>query len=180
MGLSIVSKTHMRKSVLNIQNCERRIRPELGWFNIPCVPCWKRERERWSCFHPGPPVLVWFWVECKFSSVTQSCLTLCDPMDCSSPGFPVHHQLPELVQTHVHLVSGAIQSSHPLSPPSPPAFSLSQHEGLFQWVSSSHQVAKVLQLQLQHQSFQWIFRTVSFRIDRFDLLAIQGTLKGLL
>ena len=140
-----------------------------------------KEKERdGPCFHPGPPVLVWFWVECKFSSVTQSCLTLCDPMDCSSPGFPVHHQLPELVQTHVHLVSGAIQSSHPLSPPSPPAFSLSQHEGLFQWVSSSHQVAKVLQLQLQHQSFQWIFRTVSFRIDRFDLLAIQGTLKGLL
>ena len=75
------------------------------------------------------------------------------------PGFPVHYQLPELAQTHVHQVSDAIQSSHPLSSPSPPAFNLSQHQVLFQWVSSSHQVAKVWVFQLQHQSFQWIFRT---------------------
>ena len=75
-------------------------------------------------------------------------------MDCSTPGFPVHHQFLELVQTHVHQVDDAIQPSHPLLPPSPPAFNLSQHQGLFQWVSSSHQVAKVLELQLQHQSFQ--------------------------
>ena len=75
-------------------------------------------------------------------------------MDCSTPGFPVHHQLPELTQTHVHRVGDAIQPSHPLSPPSPPAFSLSQHQGLFQGVSSSHQVAKVLEFQPQHQSFQ--------------------------
>ena len=94
-----------------------------------------------------------------FSSVAQSCPTLCDPMDCSMPGFPVHHQLPELTQTHIHRVSDAIQPSHPLSSPSPPAFNLSQHQGLFQWVSSSHQVAKILEFQLQHQSFQWIFRT---------------------
>ena len=80
-------------------------------------------------------------------------------MDCSMPGFPVHYQLPELAQTHVHQVSDAIQSSHPLSSPSPPAFNLSQHQVLFQWVSSSHQVAKVWVFQLQHQSFQWIFRT---------------------
>ena len=80
-------------------------------------------------------------------------------MDCSMPGFPVHHQLLELAQTHVHQVSDAIQPSHPLSSPSPPAFSLSQHQGLFQWVTSSYQVAKVLELQLQHQPFQWIFRT---------------------
>ena len=93
------------------------------------------------------------------SSVAQSCPILCDPMDCSTPGFPVHHQLPELTQTHVHRFSDAIQSSHPLSAPSPPAFNLSQYQGLFQWVSSSHQVAKVLELQLQHQSFQWIFGT---------------------
>jgi len=93
------------------------------------------------------------------SSVAQLCLTLCDPMDCSMPGFPVNHQLPELVQTHAHWVSDAIQPAHPLSPPSPPAFNLSQHQGLFQWVSSSHQVAKVLEFQLQHQAFQWIFRT---------------------
>ena len=95
----------------------------------------------------------------QFISVAQSCPTLYDPMDCSTSGFPVHHQLPELVQTHVHRVSDAIQPFHPLSSPSPPAFNLSQHQVLFQWVSSSHQVTKVLVLQLQHQSFQWIFRT---------------------
>ena len=89
----------------------------------------------------------------QFSSVTQSCPTLCNPMDCT-PGLPVHHQLPEFTQTHVHWVSDAIQPSHPLSSPSPPAFSLSQHQGLFKWVSSSHQVAKVLEFQLQHHSFQ--------------------------
>ena len=81
-------------------------------------------------------------------------------MDCSTPGLPVHHQLPELAQTHVHRVGDAIQPSHPLSSPSPPAFNLSQHQGLLQWVSSSHQVAKGLKLQLQHQSFQWIFKSV--------------------
>ena len=90
----------------------------------------------------------------QFSSVAQLCPTLCDPMDCSMPGFPVNHQLLELTQTHVHWVSDAIQLSHPLLCPSP-AFSLSQHQGLFQQVSSSHQVAKVLEFQLQHQSFQW-------------------------
>ena len=84
---------------------------------------------------------------------------LCDPMDCSTPGLPVHHQLPEFTQTDVHWVGDAIQPSHPLSSPSPHAFSLAQHQGLFKWVSSSHQVAKVLELQLQHQSFRWIFRT---------------------
>ena len=101
-------------------------------------------------------------------------------MDCSMPGFPVHHQLPELAQTHVHRVGDAIQPSHPLSSPSPPAFNPSQHQGLFQWVPSSHQVAKVLEFQFQHQSFQWIFRLISFRINWVDLLAVQGTLKGLL
>ena len=95
----------------------------------------------------------------QFSSVAQSCPILCDPMDCSTPGFPVHHQLPELAQTHVYQVGDAIQSSHPLSSPSHPSFNLSQLQCLFQWVSSPHQVAKVLEFQLQHQSFQWIFRT---------------------
>ena len=95
----------------------------------------------------------------QFSSVVQSCSTLCNPTDCSTPGFLVHRQLLELAQTHVHWVSDAIQPSHPLSSPSPPAFNLSQQQGLFKWVSSSHQVAKVLEFQLQHQSFQWIFRT---------------------
>ena len=80
-------------------------------------------------------------------------------MDCSTPGFPIHHQLLQLAPTHVHPVSDVMQPSHPLSSPSPPALNLSQHQGLFQWVSSSLQVAKVLVFQLQHQSFQWIFRT---------------------
>ena len=80
----------------------------------------------------------------QFSSVAQSCPTLCDVMDCSTPGFPVHHQLPELAQTHVLWVSDAIQPSHPLSTPSPPALNLSQHQGLFQWVSSLHQVGSYL------------------------------------
>ena len=92
-------------------------------------------------------------------SVTQSCATLCDPMNCSTPGLPVHHQLPEFTQTHIYRVGDAIQPSHPLSSPSPPASNLSQHQGLFQWVSSSHEVAKVLEFQLQHQSFQWTPRT---------------------
>ena len=91
-------------------------------------------------------------------SVAQSCLTLCDPTDCSTPGLPVLHCLPEFSLTHVHRVSGAIQPSHPLSSPSPPTLNLSQHQGLFQWVSSLHQVAKGLEFQLQHQSFQRIFR----------------------
>ena len=92
--------------------------------------------------------------ENQFSSVAQSCLTRCDPMDCSTPGLPVHHQLLELTQTHVHHVGDAIQLSHPLSSPSPPAFNFSQHQGLFQGVGSSNQVAQVLEFQLQHQSFQ--------------------------
>ena len=94
-----------------------------------------------------------------FSSVAQLYPTLCNPMDCSTPGFPVHNQLRKLTQTHVHQVSDAIQPSHPLSSLSPPALNLSQHQGLFQWVSPSHQVAKVLEFQLQHQSFKWTPRT---------------------
>ena len=85
----------------------------------------------------------------QFSSIAQAYPTLCDLMDCITPGFPVHHQLQELAQTHVHWVGDAIQPSHPLSFPSPPAISPSQHHGLFHWVSSSHQVAKVLEFQLQ-------------------------------
>ena len=95
----------------------------------------------------------------QFSPVTQPCPTLWDPLDCSVPGLLVHHQLLEFTQTHVHWVHDAIQLSYPLSSPSPPAFNLSQHQGLFKWVSSSHQVARVLEFQLQHQSFQWTPRT---------------------
>ena len=96
---------------------------------------------------------VWvklFYFDCdslQFSSVTKLCLILCDPMDCSMPGFPVHHQLSEFTQTHVHWVSDAIQPSQPPSSPSPPTFNLSQHQGLFKRVSSSHQVAKVKHLE---------------------------------
>ena len=89
-------------------------------------------------------------------SLTQLCPALCDPMDGSMPGFPVPHHLPEFAQIHVHWGGDAIQPSHPVSPPSPPALNLSQHQGFFQWVSSLHQVAKVLEFQLQHQSFQWL------------------------
>ena len=117
----------------------------------------------------------------QFSSIAQSCLTLFDPMDCTTPGLPVHHQLPEFTQTHILWDGDAIQPSHPLSSPSPPAFSLSQHQGFFKWVSSSHQVAKVY----------WSFRfnishsnehpgLISFRKDWLDLIVVQGTLKSLL
>ena len=95
----------------------------------------------------------------QFSSVTQSCPTLCDPMNSSTPGIPVHYQLLEFTQTHAHRVGDAIQPSHPLSSPSPPAPNPSQHQDLFQWVYSLHEVAKVLEFQLQHQSFQWTPRT---------------------
>ena len=93
--------------------------------------------------------------EIQFSSVAQSCPTLCDPMNHSLPDLPVHHQLPDFTETHVHQVGDAIQPSHPLSSPSPPAPNPSQHQSLSQWVNSSHEVAKVLEFQLQHQFFQW-------------------------
>ena len=95
----------------------------------------------------------------QFNSVAQLCPTLCDPMNRSPPGLPVHHKLPEFTQTHVHRVGDAIQPSHPLSSPSPPAPNPSQHQRLFQWVNSSCEVAKVLEFHLQHESFKWIFRT---------------------
>ena len=112
------------------------------------------------------------------SSVAQSCLTLCGPMNRSTPGLPVHHKLPEFTQTNFHRVSDTIQPSHPLSSPSPPALNPSQHQGLFQQVNSSHEVAKVLEFQLQHQYEHP--GMISFRMDQLDLLAVQGTLKSLL
>ena len=105
---------------------------------------------------------LWRKLSVQFSSVTQSCPILCDPMKHSTPGLPVHHQLQDFTQTHVHRVSDAIQPSHPLSSPSPPAPNPSQHQNLFQWVNSSHEMAKVLEFQLQHHSFQ--------RNPRVDLL----------
>ena len=120
---------------------------------VTCLWALVSSSPKWWILRPECAQIV------QFSSVAQSCPTLCNPMNCSTPGFPVHHQPPELAQTHVHWVSDAIQPSHPLSSSSPPAFNLSQHQGLFQWVSSWHQVAKVLELQLQYQPFQWTFRT---------------------
>ena len=98
-------------------------------------------------------------ISVQFSSVAQSCLTLCNPMNCSIPGIPVHHQLLEFIQTHVHQVGDAIQPSHPLSSPSPPAPNPSHNQSLFQWVNISHEVGKVLEFQPKHQSFQWTPRT---------------------
>ena len=113
-----------------------------------------------------PPMLLF-----SHSVISESL----QPHGLQHTSFPVLHYLLELAQTHVHWVGDAIQQSHPLLSSFPPAFNLFQHQGLFRWVSSLHQVAKVLEFHLQHQSFQWIFR-----IDWFDLLAVQGTLKSLL
>ena len=112
------------------------------------------------------------------SQSLQSCLTLFNPMDCSTPVLPFHHQLPELAQSHVCRVGDAIQPSQPLSAPSPPAFNLSQHQGLFQWVGSSHQVVKVLELQLSIRPSKEYSGLISFRIDWLDLLEVQGTLES--
>ena len=114
----------------------------------------------------------------QFSSVAQSCLTLCDPTYHSMPGLPVHHQLPEPTQTHVHWVSDAIQPSHPLLSPSPPALNFSQHQGLFKWVSSLHQVAKYWSFNFSISPSSEYSGLTFFRIDWFDLLAVQGTLKS--
>ena len=111
------------------------------------------------CSKLNSQLFSFFYFVKSSSSVTQLYPTLCNPMDCSTSDFPVHHQLQEPTQTHIHWVSDANQPSHPLPFPSPLASNLSQHQGLFKWVSSSHQVVRVLEFQLQHQSFQWIFRT---------------------
>ena len=113
----------------------------------------------------------------QFSSVAQLCPTLCNPMNRSMPGLPVHHQLPESTQTHVHRVGDAIQPSHPLSSPSPPALNLSQHQGLFKGVSFSHQVAKVLEFQLQHQSF-FFSETCESSLDFYRLVKIGINVKS--
>ena len=115
-----------------------------------------------------------------FSSVSQSSPTLCDPVDYNTSGLPDHHQLLEFTQIHVHWVTDTIKPSHPLSSPWLPNFNLSQHQGLVQWVNSLHQVDKVLELLLQHQSFQWTPGLSSFRVNWLYLLAVQGTLKSLL
>ena len=113
----------------------------------------------------------------QFSSVAQSCPTLCDPMNRSMPGLPIHHQLPEFTQIHVHRVGDAIQPSHPLSSPSPPAPNPSQHQGLSQWVNSSHKVAKIFEFQLQHQSFQCII-ILSYNFEYFLKACIIAIIKN--
>ena len=129
--------------------------------------------EGWKGFTQGLSV--------QFSSVAQSCPTLWDPMDCSTPGFPAHHQLSELTQTHVHWISDAIQPSHPLSSPSPPTFNLSQHQGLFKGVqlfASGGQSIKSFSFSIspsnEHPGL------ISFRTDWLDLFAAEGTLNSLL
>ena len=102
-------------------------------------------------------IVLFLLSQFQFSSVAQSCLTFCDPMNHSMPGLPVHHQLLESTQTHGHRVGDAIQPSHPLSSPSPPALNLSQYQGLFEWVISSHQVAKVLEFQSTRLLYPWGF-----------------------
>jgi len=116
----------------------------------------------------------------QFSSVSQSGPTLCNPMNLSTPGLPIHHQLLEFTQMHVHWVDNAIQPSHPLSLTSPPAPHLSQHQSLFQWVNSLHEVAKVWSFSFSITPSKEIPGLISFRMDWLDLLAVQGTLKGLL
>ena len=115
-----------------------------------------------------------------YCSITQSCPTLCDPMDCSMPGFPVLYHLPEFAQTHVHWVVDAIQPSWPLLSPSPPAFNLFQHQGFFQWVGSSHEMAKYWSFSFSISPSNEYSGLISFRNDWFDLLAVQGILKSLL
>ena len=118
---------------------------------------------------------------CSCCSVSQSYLTLCDPMDCSTPGLTVLHHHPELAQTHIHWVSDIIQQFHPLSSPSPPTFNLSQHQGVFQWVSSLHQMAKVFcSFSFSISPSSEYSGLISFRMDWLDFLAVQGTLESLL
>ena len=131
--------------VINISNNDH---PRQLMSKVHCVPGMVRR------------ALDGLFSSLQFNSVTQLCPTLFNLMDHSMPGFPVNHQLPEFTQTHVHWVGDAIQLSHPLLSPSPPALNLSQHQGLFKWVSSLHQVAKVFEFQLQHQSFRWTLISV--------------------
>ena len=124
---------------------------------------WQDPLEKGMATHSS--ILAWRIPQtesCCYCSVAKSCPALCDPTDCSTQGFFVPHHLPEFSQVHVHWISDAIQPPHPLLPSSPLILNLPQHQGLFQWVSCLHQVAKVLEPQLQHQSFQWIFRVDFF------------------
>ena len=119
-------------------------------------------------------------ISIQFSSVTQSCLALCNLMDCSTPGLPVHHQVLEFIQTHIHWIGDVIQPSHPLSFPSPSTFNLSQHQSLFKWVSSLHQWPKYWSFNFNISPSSEHPGLISFRMDWLDLLAVQGILKHLI
>ena len=127
-----------------------------------------------------PPLFTSFENNVQFSSVPPSCPTLCDPMDCSTPDIPVHHQLPEFTQTHVHWVGDAIQPSHSLSSPSPPTFNLSQHQGLSNESALHIRWPKYWSFSFSIRPSNEYSGLIAFRIDRFDLLEVQGTLKSLL
>ena len=130
---------------------------QLRWWlaSLGILGLWQHHSK--LCLHPHTSLhLLFSFVLIQLPSCVWLFETL---MDCSTPVFLVLHYLPEFAQTHVHWVSDAIQPSHPLSSPSLPTFNHSLHQGLFQWVDSLHEVAKVLEFQLQHQSFKWIFRT---------------------
>ena len=147
-----------RMSQLRTQVCSVPLPPS-GWVSLGWGRAWGRQLTSffWRNIRGISLALklCCLMLCLQFSSVAQSCLTVYHPMDCSIAGFPVHHQLPELAQIHVHRVGDATQPSHPLSSPSPPAFNLSKHQGLFQTVSFSHQMATVLELQLQHHYATW-------------------------
>ena len=140
----------------------------------------KTIKENWGLMDNCSRVQKYLFNSVQFSSVAQSCPTLCDPMNRSKPGLPVHHHLLEFIQTHVHRVSDAIQPSHPLASPSPPVPNPSQHQSLFQWVNSSHEVARVLSFSFSIIPSKEYPGLISFRMDWLDLLAVQGTLKRLL
>ena len=142
------AQTHVHQVGDAIQPSHPLSSPSPPIFN-PSIRVFSSEsdlRTRW----PKDWSSVMYLLHIQFSLVAQSCPTLCDPMNRSAPGLPVHHQLPEFTQTHVHRVGDAIQPSHPLSSPSPPAPNPSQHQSLFQWVNSSHEVARVLEFHLYH------------------------------
>ena len=151
-----------------VQNTGARTHLVLLWLLEKCLITFISVHLKLICF------------SVQFSSVVQSCPTFCDPMNRSTPGLPVHHQLTEFTQNHVHWVGDAIQPSHPLPSPSPPELSLSEHQGLFKWVSSSHQVAKYWSFSFSISPSNKHPGLFSFRMDWLDLLAVQGTLKSLL
>ena len=197
--------THLK--IENYINFETKSREAKRMFlrlcSSLCLSCWRRKWQPTPVFLPRESceqrslVGCYLWghtesntneaaaVAClfcsvQFSSVTHSCATLCNPMNGSKPGLPVHHQLPDSNQTHIHWVGVTIQSSHPLSYTSPPALNLSQHHGLFQWVSFSHQVIKDWSFSFNISPSNEYPGLIFFRMDWLDLLAVQGTLKNLL